>query len=338
MRPTVKYSSLALRDWLVSLRNLVLMLALPYSWIASNLVVSLLVSSTHAVPPAGNGQIVSLKRQSYDEASKLTTRLTESWDLISPDRSMLRLGHEPQHALSKRGEIAELACVSRNSEERDAEGQLVRLHHYSWEKAWCVRGTARDYRVTCHHTTFQANQPPAVDYDTVIGSCPDNLFCWKVQAIWNAQGRRVNDIECRQEPHPEKRYPPIKRTLKTGPHSRYGTTTCSKKVTLPDLNEPPPQSDGGGAQKTRRFLLEEEVVFANGSIFNAPDLVIVDVTTSPHRFIAETRRNEIASTEIDILSNAPRSFQFCMFLAAGWGYSVYFHFEATDITNVHRNI
>lgn len=137
------------------------------------------------------------------------------------------------------------------------------------------------------------------------------------------------DIECRFLNKNKKKAIFADVVYEVKPSPERPKHTCSPMYSLRSLWK---NRKGKPVPMKQMVLFEEEVMLDDGSLYRAPDLTILDVT-NPYKFekfkVEKTNNNTV---NVQTIGERVRKVQFCMTMAAGWGYAVLFHFAARDIT------
>lgn len=220
-------------------------------------------------------------------------------------------------------------CPKHNTEVKNDEGQLLQMDRYRWLGAWCAKGSLRAYYVSCLHTVWTHEYQEDRPNQMFRAECEEGTRCNAVPgAMINVLNNLSDDIECR--PVDSGKQVPTRKsqTITRKPSPAHGMTVCSDTVRVPP--EPVGSAKSTGS-KRKRFVLTEEAVMDGGRLYKSPDLFIRDVTTPYHFRRSQVQNVSTLSTQLEVLGNGFRKIQFCMILAAGWGFSVRFHFEATEI-------
>lgn len=239
------------------------------------------------------------------------------------------------HLLEKRSHRTIRKCVEQDHIYYDPQNPNYPFdNRYRFLNATCLLQDASPvYFVWCSrdiHTPNGHRQAGDVKFEAV---CEDPLVCFKLPDTQNSRGVRAADVSCRLRRNGKKGPTQMEllKSITTEPDSKGSTITCSDTVTLPLMVAG--QRKGVGASQ-RQYRLTELTSHIDGEVFKVPELFVKDVTTSTPYRQHGVSNSYINIFDIKVWEDVVKKVQFCMILAAGVGYSVYFQYEVNDVTGL----
>lgn len=243
---------------------------------------------------------------------------------------------ESIHRLSKRSYWSALACTRHDGPVHNAQGAWVADNKYRWLRADCsVDPNPRRFIVICEMRIRRATGL-TVSVTAFGDFCPVGKVCFRRRNSVNFRGERVIDVSCRLAANTKKGPPraAFDNIITVRPTIGKSTTICSKTMTFPEAGSSSGSSRAGGSVKRRKYVLEQEMTTLNGSGLIVPDLYILDVSSQEPWRRSEAKDVSTNTADLILFGNTIRRLEFCVVLAAGLGYSAFFHYSAREITGI----